>query len=419
MRATPWWTIGCRNLARHRRRTLLTACGLSVGYFSVVVMVAISEGFVTQMLDSGTGLVTGQLQVHSSEYLPERSVYETIGGSAGADVDALVRLIEEDPAISAAAPRVFGAGLVSSGDKTAGSILVGIDPDRELEVARIAATVVEGRQPEPGTNEILLGSEMARRIGVEPDEEVVLVAPAADGSLGNDLFIVAGVFSTGIAELDAAYTLLPIDVLQVLIALPPAQVHEIAARVEDHWLAPAAAERLAARLSEAGLEVDVQPWTTYRPEMVDYARLIGSSYWILIVIVFGMAVFGVADTMLIGTYERRREFALLLALGAAPTGVIRSVIWEAVALATLSLAAGIAITVPVLIWWHNAPPDLTSLVGGFTMAGGFVRPVLLAEYPVGILLSTGVALFVTAVVAAAYPSIRAARVPPADTLMGR
>ena len=140
MRATPWWTIGRRNLVRHRRRTLLTACGLAVGYFSVVVMVAISEGFVTQMLDSGTGLVTGQLQVHSSEYLPERSVYETIGGSAGADVDALVRLIEEDPAISAAAPRVFGAGLVSSGDKTAGSILVGIDPDRELEVARIAAT---------------------------------------------------------------------------------------------------------------------------------------------------------------------------------------------------------------------------------------------------------------------------------------
>lgn len=419
MHARPWWTIGWRNLGRHRRRTVLTAMGLAVGYFSVVVLVGLSKGLIAEMIDGGTGLVTGQLRVHAEHYLPERSVHETVGGRAGTDVTALVREVEADPAVSAAAPRVFGGGLVSGGENTSAAILVGIDPARELRVARVAATLEDGRQPQAGEHEILIGREMARRLDVQPGDEVVVVAPGADGSLGNDLFTVAGVFSTGLQELDAAYTLLPVDVLQVLIALPAGRVHEIAARIEDPWLAPDAAARVADRLREAGLSVEVQPWTSFRPEMVEYARLAEASYWLIVVIVFGMAIFGVANTMLMSTFERRREFALLLAMGAAPRGIIGTVVSEAMALGVLSLAGGVAFTVPVLIWWHNAPLDLSGLVGGFTVVGGFIRPVLRVEYPIDMLIGCAVALFLTALAAAAYPAIRAAHVPPADTLAGR
>jgi ABC-type lipoprotein release transport system permease subunit len=382
-------------------------------------MVGLSEGLIAEMIDTGTGLVTGQLQVHADGYLPERSVYETIGGREGTDLPALLEQIEADPAVSAATPRVFGGGLVSSGARTAASVLVGVDPEREHAVARIGSAVRRGRQPRSGAYEVLIGSEMARRLEVQPGDEVVLVAPAADGSLGNDLFTVAGIFETGLPGLDAAYTLLPLGVLQLLIALPPSRAHEIAVRIGDPWLAPEAAQRISDALTGAGLAVDVDAWTSFRPEMLDYARLAGASYWIVIVIVFGMAIFGVANTMLMATFERRREFALLLAIGAAPWGIVRSVLSEAVALGAMALGVGVAITVPVLVWWHNAPPDLSGVIGGFTMAGGFVRPVLRVEYPYTILAASAVALFFTALVAATLPAVRAAHVPPADTLAGR
>jgi ABC-type lipoprotein release transport system permease subunit len=419
MKAGHVWRIGWRNLGRNRRRTLITALGLALGYTAVVVMAGLSRGLVSEMIDNGTGMVTGQLQVYGAGYLPDRSIYETIGGRGGTDVGALLAEVAADPRVVAVAPRVFAGGLVSTGAATTSGVLMGIDPAREAEVSRLLTFIRSGRAPEPGRYEILIGAEMARQLDAGPGDTVVVVAPAADGSLGNDLFVVSGVFSTTVTELDLATAVATIDVIQELVALPTGRIHEVAARIDDPWLAPEAADAVASDLAAAGLEARVRPWTEFRPEMVDYARMASSMEWLLIVFVFGMAIWGVANTMLMATFERQKEFAVLLALGGGPGFIVRSVYTEALVLAAVSLAAGVVLTLPVLAWWSAAPPDMSFLYGGFTMAGGLMRPILRVEWPTAMIFLTGGAMFVTALVAAVYPAIRGARVPPADTLAGR
>lgn len=419
MNARPVWRIGWRNLGRNRRRTLITALGLAIGYTAVVVMAGLSRGLVAEMIDNGTGMVTGQVQVYGSDYLPDRSIYETIGGREGSDVATLLDHVEADPRIAAVAPRVYAGGLVSTGRATSAGFIMGVDRQREERVSRLLTFVSSGRAPEPGRLEILIGSEMARQLGAAPGDTVVVVAPAADGSLGNDLFVVSGIFTTTVAELDLGTAVAPIDVLQRLVALDPGRVHEVSARVEDPWLAPDAAAAVGSALEGTGLDVRVRSWTEFRPEMVDYARLVTSMEWLLIVFVFGMAIWGVANTMLMATFERRREFAVLLALGGGPGLIIQSVFTEALVLAAVSLVLGVAGTLPVLAWWNAAPPDMSWLYGGFTMAGGLMRPILRVEWPTEMLFVTGGAMFATALLAAVVPALRSARVPPADTLAGR
>lgn len=414
--AAPWLRLGWRNLGRNSRRTVLTAGGLALGYCSVVVMTGLGRGMVAEMIGNGTGVLSGQLQVHSRDYLPERSVHETIGGRDGADVEGLVEAVAADPAVIAAAPRVYGGGLVSGGDQTVAAGLIGIDPKREANVSLIMRTGEAGRHPSGEANELWIGQEMARQLSVEPGDELVVVAPAADGSLGNDLFTVVGVFRSGLAEIDGTIAFLPYQSLQRLIALSSDRVHEITARIEDPWEAPAAQSRLVASLSVSFGGAKVEDWTAFQPEMVQYARLFESFEWVLLVIVFVLAVFGVANTMLMATFERRREFAVLRALGATPGVVLKSVLWESVVLGAASLALGAAVTLPLLVWWHEAPPDVSWLYGDFTMAGGLVRPVLRVEYPFGMMVFAAFALFVTAIGAALLPAVRAGRVRPADAL---
>ncbi|MCZ6917453.1 MAG: ABC transporter permease [Gemmatimonadetes bacterium] len=419
MRVGPWWRIGWRNVARHRRRTALTASALAVGYAAVMLMVGWMDGIIVQMVDNGTGLLTGQLQVQDQDYLPERSLYNTIGGRDGIDVQTILDVLRADPGISAATPRVYVGALLSSGEATTAVMVMGIDDEQETAVARLAGSLVRGRSPRPGANEVVIGEGIVRKLGSDLGDEIVLVAPAADGSMGNDLFTVTGVFSTGLALLDRAYALAPIDAVQALVALEANRVHEIAAAIDDPWTAPEVADRINARLTALDLGAEVRPWTTYRPEIVDYARLARGSFWVIILIVFGMAAFGVANTMLVATFERRREFALLMALGARPNGVVRSLAYEAFSLGVVSLAAGIAVAAPLMIWFHNAPPDLTSIFGGFTFAGAFLRPVLRVEYSMSTAVWSGLALLLTSVLAGVYPALKAARTPPADTLQGR
>jgi ABC-type lipoprotein release transport system permease subunit len=418
MAASAWWRIGWRNLGRNRKRTFITALGLGAGYFAVNFIVGWADGLQAEMIENGTGILTGQLQVHAADYRPERSLYDTIGDRDGADVNALLETVVSDPAIEAAAPRVYAGGLVSSGESTSAAMILGVDVEREARVSRILAGIEEGQVPRPGRKEIAIGHEMARQLEVGMGDELVLVVPAADGSMGNDLFRVAGIYRSGMTELDASYALMPIDSLQTLVVLEPTRIHEIAAATTDAWLAPEAAERIARELEPSDLDLEVVPWTVLRPDMLDYSRLVESWYFIVIGVVFAIAIFGVANTMLMATFERRRELAVMLALGTTPVQVVLTVLYEAFALGALSLLVGAAVTFPVLLWWQNAPPDLSFIYGDFTMFGALMRPTLRVELNLPVSLWAALALLLTAFVAALYPAAQAARVPPADTLSG-
>ena len=394
----------------------ITASALTFGYLASVTMIGIWNGMVAEMIETGTNLVSGQLQIHAPDYYPERSMYETLGGRAGIDVDELVRVTRSISGVVAASPRVYGGGLISSGEETVAGIMVGVDPVLEPEVTRLLSLPVEGRPPRSGEREIFIGRDMADLLRVEPGDEVVLVAPAADGSLGNDLYSVSGIFDTGMAALDGSLAILPIRSLQDLLAIPEARVHEVAAALADPWSAPALSDSLASAARGLGYPVAPRPWTIFRAELAEYASLAKAVNGIIVGIVFVMAIFGVANTMLLGTFERRREFAVVRALGTQPSRVALTVVYEGLILGIIALAAGAMLSVPILYWLHNYPPDLSNLWGDFTMAGAVVRPVLRADYGLEGSVWSAVGLLVTSIVAAFYPAIRAVRIPPADAL---
>ncbi|MDH4351055.1 MAG: ABC transporter permease [Gemmatimonadota bacterium] len=415
--ASPWVRIGWRNLGRNRRRTILTAGGLAVGYCGVVVLAGLTDGMVGEMLRNGTGVLSGQIQIHAPDYLPERDMHRTIGGRDGTELSRLLERADAQPGVAAAAPRVYAGGLVSTGGATIGATLIGIDPTREARTTLLLGSLREGRVPRDGANEILLGSEMARTLDAQLGDEIVVVAPAADGSLGNDLFTVSGIYHSGIGDLDVSTALLPIGTLQRLLALDPGRIHEVVVRVPDPWAAPGIADALQTAITDPS--VAVQPWTTFRPEMADYARLAQSSFWLVLVIVFTMAIFGVANTLLMATFERRFEIALLRALGAGPGGLVRAIVAEALALGVIATGIGALVGLVLITWWHHKPPDLSVFFGGFSMMGSYIRPVLRTEYPWPMFGWAAIALILTAVLAALYPAYRAIRTPAAETLAGR
>lgn len=414
-----WWRIAWRNLWRNAARTWITASGLAFGYFAAVILVGLTDGMSAELIENGTRLLIGQVQVHAEDYLPERNMHRTIGGYDGTDVAALLDRIEANPDVVDAAPRLFGGGLLSSGDETKGAVLLGVDPARESRVSTLLSDLDAGRLPVPDQHEVLLGPEMARQLEVEIGDDLVIVAPAADGSMGNDLYTVVGIFHTGTPSIDANYAILPISDLQYLLAMDPGRVHEVVMTVTRARDTPGIARVIAGDLLKDGPSVDVKSWVELRPELAEAVALMDAVNFVIVVVIFAMAVFGVANTMLIGTFERRREFAVIRALGTTRGGVGRTVVYEGIILGGISLAVGALITWPVLVWWHNSPPDLSAFMGGFEYMGSRWRPVLRVEYSIDAPIISAVALLFTTIVSAMYPAWKATRVPPADALADR
>ncbi len=412
-----WWRIAWRNLWRNRRRTLLTASALSFGFVASVLMIGLSDGVIEQMVQNGTELVTGQVQIHDQEYLPERGIHDTLGGRDGIDLVGLLTALDGVPEVVGVAPRVYGGGLVSSGDETVGAILMGIDPVREAHVSAFDEHLISGAMPGPG--QILVGDQLADDVEVEVGDEVVLVAPAADGSLGNDLFIVSGVFSLDTGLLDGAYALLGLDDLQFLMALPESRIHEVALKVGRTRDSDEVAAQVVGAVQSFGDGLLIQPWSEFLPQLYFFTSLASASNLVIAGMIFGMAVFGVANTMLIATYERRREFAVVRALGTARGSVGLTVVCEGILLGAVSLAAGLAIALPLMAWIHAHPIDLSRWVGSYSMMGSSVRPLVTVAFSWDGPLFSGLALVTTGVASALYPAWKAVRVPPADALSSR
>ncbi|TVP60510.1 MAG: ABC transporter permease [Gemmatimonadales bacterium] len=413
-----WLRIGWRNLGRHRRRTVITAIALAWGFAAVVLFNGILEGMGSDFIRSGTDLMAGQIRIQNPAYEPERELWDVIGGDAGVEVSELLSRIRSDPDVVHAAPRLYGAGIIASDSTSRGGLLMGIVPEAEARVTHFLQGVLEGAPPE-GAHEVLLGQELARQLRTSVGEDVVLVAPSADGSLGNELFRVSGIIRTGIPEVDAAQVVLHIDDLQFLLALGTDDVHEVTVSLRNPWDAPEVADRLSAELTDLAGEMQVSPWTEFRPELVEFAGLISGMNWLILIIVFVMAAFGVANTMLMATFERRREFAVVKALGMKPGRIVAMVMGEALVLGLLAVVGGALISLPLVLWLIHYPIDLTPIAGEQMFMDGLFRFVLRVEHSWDIPVRSAVGLVATAVLAALYPALRAIRVPAAEALAGR
>jgi len=414
-----WLRIGWRNLGRHRRRTVITAMALAWGFAAVVLFSGILEGMGSDFIRSGTDLISGQVRVQHPDYEPEREIWDVIGGDGVVPVGELLSRIRADPEVLGAAPRVYGAGIIASDSTSRGGLLMGIVPERETEVTHFLSGVLEGSPPEEGAYQVLLGQELARQLRTAVGEEVVLVAPSADGALGNELFTVSGIVRTGIPEVDAAQVVLHIDDLQFLLALGADDVHEVVVAVRSPWDAPEVADRLATELADLAEDMEVTAWKEYRPELVEFAGLISGMNWVILIVVFLMAAFGVANTMLMATFERRREFAVVKALGMRPGRIVGMVVGEALVLGLLAVLAGALISLPLVLWLMHYPVDLTPIAGEQMFMDGLFRFVLRVEPSWDIPIRSAIGLVLTAVLAALYPALRAIRVPAAEALAGR
>lgn len=406
--------LGWRNLWRNPRRSALSVGAVAVAYGVLVVLVGLYEGIAQQMLRSGTRLMLGHLQVHDTRYIPGRSLYDTIGGDAGTDVAALLRAVEAAPGVLAATPRAFAFGLLSTGERSQGAQLMGVDPAREARVTKLLEALVEG----PGlaaapANAILLGSTLAEELGAQVGDELAVVTQAADGTLGNDLLRVAGILRTGLAPLDRTLAVLALADLQRLLALDAGRIHEVTARLGDPWAAQGTAAGLGGALPPGARAA---PWQRLAPELVDYLALVRGSNWFLVLILGLFAASGVLNTMLMAVFERTRELGLLAALGLRPAALVAMIAAESLWLGAVGLLAGLGLGAlgTAYFAWHGW--DLSRWLSGVTVAGVLFDPVLRAAWDWGVTARTGLLLWGLTVLAGLVPARRAARLAPVEAL---
>ena len=185
--------IAFRNTLRQKRRTILTALAMVVGFALLSLTIGLSDGAYGGIIEMFTRNRTGHIQVHREGYLDKPSLYKTIDNPSAVGV-----AIQNTVRVEAWTQRVYGAGLGSVGEKSTAVQIVGVDVAREIQATRFDNKVIEGNVlAEIASHEAVIGKGLAKILSAEIGDEIVIVSQGADGSIANDVYKIVGIAESG------------------------------------------------------------------------------------------------------------------------------------------------------------------------------------------------------------------------------
>ncbi len=400
--------IAWRNLWRNPRRTALALAAIGLSLALVLVYDGILRAYADWMREAITGPLLGHIQAHAPGWRKDRAMDRTLPG-AGDTVEALRRA----PGVAGASARIYAPALAALGEEGFAVVVLGLDPSAEQHSKGLLAGVGEP----PSGRRVLVGRALAEVMGVKAGDVIALVGQAADGSLANDLFTVAGFVQTSVDLVNRQAVIMELSTAQELFAMP-GEAHEIVV----HGIDPSGAKALAATVAALPslATAEVLDWEALAPEMLALVRFVEIAWAFVLVLVFVAAAAGVANTMLMATFERSRELGMLLALGTRPGRIVRMVVAEALVLGAVGVLIGVALGGGIVAITHRTGFDYQAFTGRgpseLSFAGLRWSLVLYPRLALTDVLRGATAVLVTALLAAGWPAARASRLEPSQAL---
>ena len=408
--------LAFRNIFRQRRRSLLTALSVGGGYLLCALSFSLIEGSYNNLINLFTLTKTGHVQIHKGDYLDRPKLHKAID-----DYAEIGRQLDSMDQVKSYTYRVFAPALAYSDAGNHPAQVIGIDLTRERATTLIADKVTSGQYIDNKANDdgyfqAMVGVGVAESLKIGLGDDLILISQGADGSIANDVFKVGAIIGSRDSG-DGGNVYLSLNAAQSFLALE-GRVHEMVLTLDNYDGSAAFATTLRTTISRLAASspslasLTVSPWQEVE---VDFYKSMESdkrgnvvSLGIILFIVF----IGVLNTVLMSVLERTREFGVLKAIGSRPITILSLVTIETTLLATLSVAAALFLTLPLVYWLTHVGFELSEPIDvGGVMFSAYRGEMSWYVFGVPFLL-----LIFFAFIISIPPGIRAARISPTQAM---
>ena len=404
--------VGLRYTRAKRRNhfisfiSITSMAGIALGVAALIVVLSVMNGFQKELRARILGVASHVQVVGANGALHD-----------WADVAAKAA---ENPQVQAAAPYVMAQGLLSHRQTVQGTLVRGIRPADEDKVADIGAHMKRGSLAalEPGKFRIVLGSELALSVGARLGDRVVLIAPQGQVTPAGILprlkqFEVAGIFEVGMYEYDAGLAFIHLEDAQKLYRLDDA-VSGVRLKLTDLFAAPRVAGELALALPA---DVHVTDWTRSHANFFRAVQIEKRVMFIILLLIVAVAAFNIVSTLVMAVTDKRADIAILRTLGAAPGEIMRIFVVQGALIGLAGTLSGVVAGVLLAVNIDVVVPAIEQAFGVQFLAKDVYY---ISDLPSDLHSSDVIAIALTSfglsLVATLYPSMKAARMNPAEAL---
>lgn len=385
----PTLFIALRHLSARWKHTLISLLSVTVGVAILVISLSLTNGFEQDLVDKIL-ITTPHVNATGRFSLPVK------------DYPSVMAKIASLPEVKGVTPYINQQGILSDGLTSIGVLIRGEDLEKEDQVRNLHKYLIAGELSTGSEEDILLGSELARQLGLMPGDSIQLIAESGQVQEKR----VAGIFRVGYYEYDSKVALIPLTDAQKMPGFQN-QVSGFNVVLKD----PLIAQKVAPAIKKANPDLFVYSWMEGNRSLLAAMALEKKVIFLVILSIILVASIGIANSMILMVMEKREEIGILKAVGVQNQFIANIFLMEGAMIGLLGIVAGLILG--LLGCWYlatfpvNLPQDI----------------YYIDKLPVRVegldLLFISITSLVISLLASLLPARRAARLDPMQILRSR
>jgi ABC-type lipoprotein release transport system permease subunit len=404
--------IAWRNLWRNRRRTMITSASVLFAVFFALIFRSLQLGSYDKMFRDVIESYTGYIQVQQSDFWEEKTVDNTFPYDPVVDSE-----IKSDPNVITTVPRFESFALASSGPKTKGVLVMGVDPEKEQYLSGISDKLVQFRMTtkavqrmtndaalpesvkafaamhegnsytssarlqmdlgikdkdaaalmpvveqytrfrngsiEMGEPGVWVGDRLSQYLELNIGDTLVLIGQGYHATTAAGKYPIKGIVKLPLPDLDNKVVYLPLDICQLLYNAG-GNLTSLALHIADNE-----DKAVVATVDRIGRFIPdgqrVLEWREMNEVLVSQLEADNYSGMIMIGILYLVIAFGVFGTVLMLTAERKREFGVMVAIGMQKRKLASVMTLEMLFIGFLGMLAGSLIATLFILYGVDHP----------------------------------------------------------------
>ena len=405
---TAAWTYALRSLGRNARRTALSIAGIGVGCALALFMESVNRGRDELFARMGAYSGAGHVRIVPDGWMERRDPRLRL-----ADGDGARRKAAGLPGVAAVTVRARTQALVAMGTHVVPVEITGVDPVAEPGTNRFVRTMARGRYLRPGeTGAVVLGQAVVERLSADLDDEILATAVGRDGDIESILLRIVGIVRTGSDEIDATICQVSLEDIERVTGLGGAG--EVTLVLDDWRMTDGARAALARTIAAPDRVVT---WGDISPDFKGHMEQDKAMSRLVSAIILIIVLLGVASAQLAAVLERRREFAVLAALGMRSRTILALLLDEALAIGVAGAGFGLILGLPLVWYLARYGLDFSSYMGSsYSFQGVLIEPKIFGDFGLWTVWYAFAVSVAATALASVYPAWFAARTNPADAL---
>jgi len=289
----------------------ISILGIMIGVMALIVVLAVMNGFREDLMKKILGVNSHLLILSYNAGIGDK---ETVIGKA----------LKVDGVLSAT-PFIYSEVMIKHAGNISGAILRGLDPATAGTVINIDSMIKQGSLNVLNRSDqgIIIGSELAKQIGVVPGDTITLVSPIGKltplGRVANeDTYTVMALFESGMFEYDSKMACLSLVDAQNFLSMGD-EVTGIELKVNDINKSDKIGKIVQ---DELGYPYWTKDWKMMNRSLFSALKLEKVTMFIILIMIVLVGALNIISSLVMLVMEKTRDIAILRTMGASSKSIM-------------------------------------------------------------------------------------------------